>query len=102
MTMIAPVLVSAVGGAIYVFAKVKCLHRPIRLVAEVLFRRTGSMPQRSAEPQNAVWIRFPAAQPRSLDDRWMKDFKEAVFEPEVHHLILKQNAITAVGLSPGT
>jgi uncharacterized protein len=30
----------------------------------------------------------------------MKDFKEAGFKPEVHDLILKQNAIRALGLTP--
>jgi predicted TIM-barrel fold metal-dependent hydrolase len=38
---------------------------------------------------------FPLIQP----DRWIKDFKEAAFKPEVHELILKQNAIEALGLN---
>ncbi len=37
---------------------------------------------------------FPLISP----DRWIKDFKEAAFKPEVHDLILKQNAIRALGL----
>lgn len=38
---------------------------------------------------------FPLIPP----DRWIKDFKEANFKPEVHDLILKQNAIEALGLA---
>lgn len=37
---------------------------------------------------------FPLIQP----DRWIAQFKEAGFKPEVHDLILKRNAITALGL----
>jgi predicted TIM-barrel fold metal-dependent hydrolase len=37
---------------------------------------------------------FPLISP----DRWIKDFKEAGFKPEVHDLILKQNAIKALRL----
>jgi len=32
----------------------------------------------------------------------MKDFQEAGFKAEVHDLILKQNAIRALGLDRGT
>ncbi len=38
---------------------------------------------------------FPLIPP----DRWVKDFKEANFKPEVHDLILKHNAIEALGLA---
>ena len=38
---------------------------------------------------------FPLIPP----DRWIKDFKEANFKPEVHDLILKHNAIEALGLA---
>ena len=37
---------------------------------------------------------FPLIQP----DRWIKDFLEAGFKPEVHELILKRNAIQALKL----
>jgi predicted TIM-barrel fold metal-dependent hydrolase len=37
---------------------------------------------------------FPLIQP----DRWMKDFAEAGFKPEVHPLILKDNAVRLLGL----
>ena len=37
---------------------------------------------------------FPLIPP----DRWIKDFKEAGFKPEVHDLILKRNAMEVLGL----
>jgi len=37
---------------------------------------------------------FPLISP----DRWIADFKAAGFKPEIHDLILKQNAIRALGL----
>jgi len=37
---------------------------------------------------------FPLISP----DRWLNDFKDAGFKPEVHELILKQNAIKALKL----
>jgi predicted TIM-barrel fold metal-dependent hydrolase len=41
---------------------------------------------------------FPLIHP----DRWIRDFKEANFKPEVHQLILKDNAIRALKLDqPG-
>jgi predicted TIM-barrel fold metal-dependent hydrolase len=39
---------------------------------------------------------FPLIAP----DRWLNDFKVAGFEPEVHNLILKENAIRALNLAP--
>jgi uncharacterized protein len=41
---------------------------------------------------------FPLIPP----DRWMKDFKDAGFKPEVHELILKSNAVRALRLADGT
>jgi uncharacterized protein len=40
---------------------------------------------------------FPVLAP----DRWIKDFADAGFKPEVHPLILKENAIRALNLLPG-
>ncbi|MCZ8182640.1 MAG: amidohydrolase family protein [Beijerinckiaceae bacterium] len=37
---------------------------------------------------------FPLIRP----DRWIEQFREAGFKPEIHDLILKQNAIRALGL----
>jgi predicted TIM-barrel fold metal-dependent hydrolase len=42
---------------------------------------------------------FGSDYPLITPDRWMKDFQEAGFRPEVHELILKQNATRALGLS---
>jgi len=42
---------------------------------------------------------FESEYPLITPDRWMKDFQEAGFRPEVHELILKQNATRALGLS---
>ncbi len=39
---------------------------------------------------------FPLIHP----DRWIADFQAAGFRPEVHDLILKQNAIRALNLAP--
>ena len=38
---------------------------------------------------------FPLIDP----ERWMRDFREAGFKPEVHDLILKENAIELLGLA---
>jgi uncharacterized protein len=38
---------------------------------------------------------FPLITP----DRWLEDFQQAGFRPEVHPLILKENAIKLLGLS---
>lgn len=40
---------------------------------------------------------FPLIKP----DRWMKDFAEAGFKPEVHQSILKDNAARVLGLMRG-
>lgn len=39
---------------------------------------------------------FPLIAP----DRWLRDFQTAGFQPEVHDLILKENAIRALNLAP--
>jgi len=41
---------------------------------------------------------FPLITP----DRWLEDFRQAGFKPEVHELILKQNAVRALRLAPPT
>jgi uncharacterized protein len=41
---------------------------------------------------------FGSDYPLIAPDRWIKDFREAAFKPEVHDLILKENAIAALGL----
>ena len=39
---------------------------------------------------------FPLIAP----ERWIEEFKAAGFKPEIHDLVLKQNAIRALGLAP--
>jgi predicted TIM-barrel fold metal-dependent hydrolase len=41
---------------------------------------------------------FGSDYPLITPDRWMKDFEQAGFKPEVRDLILKQNAIKALKL----
>jgi predicted TIM-barrel fold metal-dependent hydrolase len=41
---------------------------------------------------------FGSDHPLITPDRWMKDFAEAGFKPEVHQLILKDNAVRLLGL----
>jgi predicted TIM-barrel fold metal-dependent hydrolase len=42
---------------------------------------------------------FGSDYPVIAPDRWIRDFKDAGFRPEVHDLILKQNAIELLGLA---
>jgi predicted TIM-barrel fold metal-dependent hydrolase len=42
---------------------------------------------------------FGSDYPLITPDRWLKDFNDAGFKPEVHELILKQNAIKALKIS---
>jgi hypothetical protein len=41
---------------------------------------------------------FGSDYPVLAPDRWIKDFAEAGFKPEVHELILKKNAIKVLKL----
>jgi len=45
-------------------------------------------------------VLFGSDFPLITPDRWMKDFQEAGFRPEVHPLILKDNAARLLGLQP--
>ena len=58
-------------------------------------RRSSSSTPTPAENQDAVRLRLATIAP----DRWLKDFREAVFKPEVHDLILKENAIRALKIA---
>ena len=42
---------------------------------------------------------FGSDYPLIAPDRWIKDFREAGFRPEVHDLILKENAIRALNIA---
>ena len=83
------------GSAVGLPAQAQRLHRSVGLVAEVLSRRSWcSTPTRQLKHKMLFGSDFPLIAP----DRWIKDFKEAAFKPEVHDLILKQNAIRALKL----
>jgi predicted TIM-barrel fold metal-dependent hydrolase len=45
---------------------------------------------------------FGSDSPLLTPDRWIKDFNEAGFKPEVHALILKENAIRVLKLNVGS
>jgi uncharacterized protein len=77
-----------------------CLHKP-----NVYIDLSGWSPKyfseelvRYANGQLKHKMLFGSDFPLIAPDRWIKDFKEAAFKPEVHDLILKQNAIRALKL----
>jgi predicted TIM-barrel fold metal-dependent hydrolase len=79
-----------------------CLHKP-----NVYIDLSGWSPKyfppqlvQYANTQLKTKMLFGSDYPLITPDRWIKDFREAAFKPEVHDLILKQNAIRALGLGP--
>ena len=77
-------------------AQAQRLHRPFRLVARSTFRRSScSTPTAQLKTKMLFGSDWPLMSP----DRWIKDFREAGFKPEVHDLILKENAIRALKLA---
>lgn len=77
-----------------------CLHKP-----NVYIDLSGWSPKyfpeqlvRYANGQLKHKMLFGSDFPLITPDRWMKDFNEANFKPEVRDLILKQNAVEALGL----
>jgi hypothetical protein len=78
-----------------------CLHKP-----NVYIDLSGWSPKyfppqlvRYANGQLRNKMLFGTDFPLITPDRWMADFRDAGFKPEVHELILKQNAIQALGLA---
>ena len=78
-----------------------CLHKP-----NVYIDLSGWSPKyfppqliHYANTQLKTKMLFGSDYPLIAPDRWMKDFKDVGFKPEVHELILKENAIRALGLS---
>ena len=78
-----------------------CLHKP-----NVYIDLSGWSPKyfppqlvRYANGQLRNKMLFGTDFPLITPDRWMADFRDAGFKPEVHDLILKQNAIQALGLA---
>jgi predicted TIM-barrel fold metal-dependent hydrolase len=81
-----------------------CLHKP-----NVYIDLSGWSPKyfpeelvRYANGQLKHKMMFGSDFPLIAPDRWIKDFKNAAFKPEVHDLILKQNAIRALKLDAAT
>jgi uncharacterized protein len=79
-----------------------CLHKP-----NVYIDLSGWSPKyfaaelvNRANSQLKHKMLFGSDYPLISPDRWIQDFKEAGFKPEVHGLILKQNAIAALNLKP--
>ena len=58
----------------------------------------GYLLRRAQGAMHRDFMLFGSDYPLITPDRWIKDFQEAGFKPEVHDLILKQNAIRALGL----
>jgi predicted TIM-barrel fold metal-dependent hydrolase len=79
-----------------------CLHKP-----NVYIDLSGWSPKyfppqlvQYANTQLKHKMLFGSDFPVLAPDRWLKDFKEAGFKPEVHELILKHNAIKVLKLDP--
>ena len=77
-----------------------CLHKP-----NVYIDLSGWSPKyfppqlvQYANTQLKRKMLFGSDFPLIAPDRWIKDFREAGFKPEVHELILKDNAIAMLGL----
>jgi predicted TIM-barrel fold metal-dependent hydrolase len=77
-----------------------CLHKP-----NVYIDLSGWSPKyfppqlvQYANGQLRHKMLFGSDYPLITPDRWIKDFAEAGFKPEVHDLILKKNAIRALNL----
>jgi predicted TIM-barrel fold metal-dependent hydrolase len=79
-----------------------CLHKP-----NVYIDLSGWSPKyfppqlvQYANGQLKHKMLFGSDFPLIAPDRWIRDFEDAPFKPEVHELILKNNAIRALGLEP--
>jgi uncharacterized protein len=78
-----------------------CLHKP-----NVFIDLSGWSPKyfppqlvQYANSQLKTKMLFGSDWPLIAPDRWLKDFREAGFKPEVHDLILKENAIRALKIA---
>jgi len=78
-----------------------CLHKP-----NVYIDLSGWSPKyfppqlvQYANSQLKTKMLFGSDFPLIAPDRWIKDFREAGFRPEVHDLILKENAIRALRIA---
>jgi predicted TIM-barrel fold metal-dependent hydrolase len=80
-----------------------CLHKP-----NVYIDLSGWSPKyfapelvQYANTQLKKKVLFGSDFPLITPDRWIDDFKSAGFRPEVHPLILKENAMRLLGLTEG-
>jgi predicted TIM-barrel fold metal-dependent hydrolase len=88
------VLAVAGRGVVGVPAQAQRLHRPVWLVAEIFSSAARAVRQHAAQDAHVVRVGLSTDHAGPLD----QGFREAGFKPEVHDLILKQNAIRALGL----
>ena len=70
------------------------VDRSLRLEPEVLPEATRSVRQHALKDR----VLFGSDYPLITPERWMKDFEEAGFKPEVMPGILKGNAVRLLGL----
>ena len=90
-----PVLPLAGRGPLRGAPQAERLHRPLRLVAEVL-------PAELVQYANTLLRTRSSSAPTSrciTPDRWLADFDELPIKDEVRPLILKENAIRLLGLA---
>ena len=90
----APLVSLAGRGDLGRDAQAARLHRPLRVVAEVLPAQTRPVRQHAAAGQGAVRQRLPVHHARPLDRR----LRDARHQAEVRPLILKENAMRLLGL----
>lgn len=78
-----------------------CLHKPNVYIDLSGWRPKYFPPQlvQFANTQLKTKMLFGSDYPLIEPDRWIEDFRAAGFRPEVHDLILKRNAIRALGLA---
>ena len=70
------------------------LHRPLRLVPEILPGEPGPVRELAPAHEGAVRLRLPDDPP----DRWIADFEKLAIKPEVRPLIMRENALRLLGL----
>ena len=90
-----PVLALAGRGAVGVPAQAQRLHRSVGLVAEIFSAAARAIREHAAQDAHVVRLGLSTDHAGSLDQGFPA---KPGFKPEVHDLILKQNAIRALGL----
>ena len=91
-----PSVVSLAGrGAVDRHPQAAGLHRPVRLVPEVLLPELVRYAGTLLRHKVLFGTDFPVITP----ERWIKDFENVSIKPEVRPLIMKENAARLFGLS---